>query len=145
MKEIDKINLFIQFLITTSRFESQEEVGKHIGYPNKSSFSQMLKKELTPIFREKFFSAFPEFNNFYVGFIDNVDSASIFNEKDSIIETQKNFGIEEFEQLKNELKSQREENIKNTQKIIEFVDEYLKPVFDFMQESLENKKKDNIQ
>ena len=38
MKENDKINFFIQFLLKSGRFASQEDVGAFLGYPNKSSF-----------------------------------------------------------------------------------------------------------
>ncbi len=67
MKENDKVNLFIQYLIRVGKFASQEDVGKFLGYDNKSSFSQILKKDITPIFREKFISSFPEFENFNIG------------------------------------------------------------------------------
>lgn len=70
MKENDKINLFIQYLIKTTRFASQEDVGKHLGYENKSSFSQLLKKDLTDTFLEKFNQTFPEYQNFKVGVFD---------------------------------------------------------------------------
>lgn len=50
----------------------------------------------------------------------------------------------EIHDLKRELKDQKEENARNTEKIIEFIDEYLKPVFDFMQDSVGTKKKDNV-
>lgn len=68
INEMDRVNIFIQLLLTSSRFESQEEIGKFIGYHNKSSFSQILKKEMTPNFRNAFLKAFPEFHNFRVGF-----------------------------------------------------------------------------
>lgn len=46
--------------------------------------------------------------------------------------------------LEDQLKEERKENAENTKKIIDFIDEYMKPVFDFMQESMNNKKKDNV-
>ncbi|GEM_PF-3302397 len=49
----------------------------------------------------------------------------------------------EIRDLKKEVQEQKLENARNTKKIIEFVDEYLKPVFDFMQVSIEQKKKEN--
>lgn len=82
MKEIDKVNLFIHYLTVSSKFESQEEVGKHLGYPNKSSFSQMLKKEMTTVFRERFYEAFPEFENFYIGFIDSNTNNELIIQKE---------------------------------------------------------------
>jgi putative phage repressor len=69
MKENDKINLFIQFLLKSGRFASQEDVGAFLGYPNKSSFSQILKKDITSVFYNKFLSAFPEYEQFHIGII----------------------------------------------------------------------------
>lgn len=76
IKEIDKINLFIQFLIKTGRYTNQEEVGRELGYDNKSSFSQLLKREVTSIFKNKFLSIFPEYEKFNIGIDNALDKSS---------------------------------------------------------------------
>ncbi|WP_137906110.1 hypothetical protein [Chryseobacterium sp. 2VB] len=63
--------------------------------------------------------------------------------KDLPIGEQLNLLHQEIADLKTELKKEREENARNTEKIIDFVDEYFKPVFDFMTETMKTKKKDN--
>ncbi|WFB67022.1 hypothetical protein [Chryseobacterium sp. WX] len=98
MKEIDKINLFIQYLVVTGKFSSQEDVGKYIGYANKSSFSQMLKKDVTPPFREKFYKSFPEFENFHIGFIEDETTNKLLIQK-GIDETIKNIQERQIEAL----------------------------------------------
>lgn len=61
--------------------------------------------------------------------------------KDLPIGEQLNLLHQEIADLKAELKKEREENARNTEKIIDFVDEYFKPVFDFMTETMKTKKK----
>lgn len=63
--------------------------------------------------------------------------------KDLPIGEQLNLLHQEIADLKAELKKEREENVRNTEKIIDFIDEYFKPVFDFMTETMKTKKKDN--
>lgn len=89
MKENDRINLFIQYLIRTSRFSSQEEVGKYLGYENKSSFSQLLKKEITNNFLEKLTETFPEYVNFKIGIYEDPQSMALTS-LDNIIKNKNN-------------------------------------------------------
>lgn len=63
--------------------------------------------------------------------------------KDLPIGDQLNLLHKEIADLRTELKREKEENAKNTEKIIDFIEEYFKPVFDFMTENMQTKKKDN--
>lgn len=63
--------------------------------------------------------------------------------KDLPIGEQLNLLHQEIADLKTELKKEKEESARNTEKIIDFVEEYFKPVFDFMTETMKTKKKDN--
>ncbi|WP_288435284.1 hypothetical protein [uncultured Chryseobacterium sp.] len=76
--------------------------------------------------------------------VENTDmNSSSSNFKDLPIGEQLNLLHQEIADLKTELKKEKEENARNTEKIIDFVDEYFKPVFDFMTETMKTKKKDN--
>lgn len=51
-------------LITKGVVKNQEAFGQSLGYPNKSSFSQTMKRDASPLFLKKIKEAYPEFDNF---------------------------------------------------------------------------------
>ena len=73
--------------------------------------------------------------------IDTIDSSNIKNLPHG---EQMEILYDKIHSLENQLKEERKKNDENTRKIIDFIDEYLKPVFDFMQETIKQKEKDNI-
>jgi|GEM_PF-4151130 len=81
MKEKEKINMFIQYLLVSGKYESQADIGKKLGYDNKSSFSQLLKKEITSTFKEKFIKLFPEYEDFNINFEVSTEKKEVSIEK----------------------------------------------------------------
>lgn len=76
------------------------------------------------------------------------NNKKVINKKPAIEtnEDEKNNDIDikqELIDIKSELNKQMKQQQKHTSQIIDYIDEYLKPVFDFMQETMENKKKEN--
>ncbi|MGU3377391.1 hypothetical protein [Chryseobacterium sp. M5A1_1a] len=120
-----------------------------------TSYISNMRKSIKPsTFDEKISPVFPELNKIWLlhGDGEMIINENLINIQDNQVKSFKELPIgdqltllrNEVIELRNELKLQKEEYANNTNKIIDFVDEYLKPVFDFMQISVEHKKKDNF-
>lgn len=118
---------------------------------SKTYISNMRQSIKSTTFDNNIAPAFPDLNKMWLLYGEgemllenNADSTSVKNSSNFInlpIGDQLTILREEIFELKSELKKEKEQNLKNTERIIEFVDEYLKPVFVFMQESMEKQKK----
>jgi len=118
---------------------------------SKTYISNMRQSIKPSTFDNNIAPAFPDLNKMWLLYGEgemllgnNVDSDSVKKSSNFInlpIGDQLTILREEISELKSELKKEKEQNSKNTERIIEFVDEYLKPVFVFMQESMEKQKK----
>ncbi|WP_288442587.1 hypothetical protein [uncultured Chryseobacterium sp.] len=118
---------------------------------SKTYISNMRQSIKPSTFDNNIAPAFPDLNKIWLLYGEgemlldkqeaqiNKTTSPIF--KDLPIGEQLNLLHQEIADLKSELKKEREENARNTEKIIDFVDEYFKPVFDFMTETMKTKKK----
>ncbi|WPO89921.1 hypothetical protein [Chryseobacterium sp. HR92] len=143
-------NRLIHFInskgLSQSKFEKQ--VGLSNGYVN-----NIVNTISDKTFDYKISATFPELNKVWVlhgeGEMllgkqeEKISKTTSAFFKDLPIGDQLNLLHKEIADLRTELKKEKDENAKNTEKIIDFVEEYFKPVFDFMTESMKPKKKDN--
>ncbi len=66
MQEIEIIRSYLQYLIENKEVSSQQQFGASLGYNNKSSFSQLLKREnVSNEFIQKLKTVYPDYVNFY--------------------------------------------------------------------------------
>lgn len=76
MKEIEKIRMYMKYLIDSGKVANQQEFGVSLGYTNKSSFSQLLKRDkVSPEFMLKLEKVYPDYINYNVNF--NIESKSV--------------------------------------------------------------------
>lgn len=69
MKEIEIVKMFMKHLIDNKLIQNQQEFGVSLGYANKSSFSQLLKRDnVSSEFMKKLHLVYPSYINFSVNY-----------------------------------------------------------------------------